>query len=59
MFLCLGNKLARRNLPAVLVYFSIFLFPFSSAVSNLETIVEWTFIWPDSRPCSISELFTK
>ena len=34
------------------------LLPFSSTVSNLDTILEWTLIVPDSRPCSISELFT-
>ena len=33
------NKLASRNLPAVDVYFSNFLLPFSSTVSNLEIIV--------------------
>ena len=35
----LGNKFASRNLPAVEVYFSNFLLPFSSIVSNLEIIV--------------------
>ena len=34
-----GNKLANKNLPAVEVYFSNFLLPFSSIVSNLEIIV--------------------
>ena len=59
MSLFFGNKLARRNLPTVLVYFSNFIFPFSSTVSNLDIILEWTFMLPDSKPCSISELFTK
>ena len=54
-----GNKFARRNLPAVLVYFSIFRLPSLSTVSNLEIIVECTLIWPISNPCSISELFIK
>ena len=52
--LFLGNKLASKNLPAVLVYFSTFVFPSSSIVSNLEITVECTFISPDSNPCSFS-----
>ena len=59
IFLFFGNKFANKNLPTVLVYFSIFLLPFSSIVSNLEIIDEWTLICPDSKACSISELFTK
>mgnify|MGYP003346315116 CR=1 FL=1 len=39
IFLFFGSKLANKNLPAVEVYFSNFLFPFSSTVSNLEIIV--------------------
>ena len=39
MSLFFGNKLASKNLPAVDVYFSNFLFPFSSTVSNREIIV--------------------
>ena len=34
-----GNRLANKNLPAVEVYFSNFLLPLSSIVSNLEIIV--------------------
>ena len=34
-----GNKFASKNLPAVDVYFSNFLFPLSSTVSNLDIIV--------------------
>ena len=44
-----GNKLANKNLPAVDVYFSYFLLPFSSTVSNLEMIVLWTFICPEDK----------
>ena len=54
-----GKRFAKINLPAVLVYFSNLIFPFSSTVSNLETILEWTLIWSFSRANSISELFTK
>ena len=54
-----GKRFASKNLPAVLVCFSNFWFPFSSIVSNREIILEWIFILPDSKPCSISELFTK
>ena len=39
MLLFLGNKFANKNLPAVEVYFSIFLLPCSSTVSYLEIIV--------------------
>ena len=35
----LGNKLANRNLPAVVVYFSNFFLPSASTVSNLDIIV--------------------
>ena len=35
-----GNKLANKNLPAVLVCFSTLTLPFSSTVSNLEIILE-------------------
>ena len=59
MSLFFGNKFAKRNLPAVLVYFSNLTFPLSSTVSNLEIILEWTFICLVSSACSISELFTK
>ena len=34
-----GNKFASKNLPAVVVYFSNFLLPFSSKVSKRDTIV--------------------
>ena len=34
-----GNRFANKNLPAVDVYFSNFLLPFSSTVSNLDIIV--------------------
>ena len=43
ILLFFGNKFANKNLPAVLLYFSIFLLPFSSKVSNLEIIDECTF----------------
>ena len=48
-----GNKFANRNLPAVDVYFSNFLLPFSSTVSYLEIIVLCTFISPDDKANSI------
>ena len=38
--LCFGNKLASKNLPAVLVNFCCIVFPFSSTVSNLDIILE-------------------
>ena len=44
ILLFFGSKLANKNLPAVDVYFSYFLFPFSSIVSILDIIVLWTFI---------------
>ena len=53
IFKYLGNKFANKNLPAVEVYFSNFLFPFSSTVSNLEIIVLWTLIWPEDKANSI------
>ena len=40
ILLFLGNRLANKNLPAVLICFSKFVFPFSSNVMNLETILE-------------------
>ena len=40
MFGLFGKMLANKNLPAVLVYFSFTIFPFSSIVSNLEIILE-------------------
>ena len=39
ILLFLGSKFANKNLPAVDVYFSYFLFPFSSTVSILDMIV--------------------
>ena len=48
-----GNKFANKNLPAVDVYFSYFLLPFSSTVSNLDIIVLWTLICPDDKANSI------
>ena len=54
-----GIKFDNKNLPAVLMCFSNLVFPFSSTVSNLETILEWTLIWPISSACSISEVLTK
>ena len=59
MFGLFGKMLANKNLPAVLVYFSFTIFPFSSIVSNLEIILEWTFIASHSKDCSISEPSTK
>ena len=59
MSLFFGNKLASKNLPAVDVYFSNFLFPFSSTVSNREIIVLWTLIWPDDKANSIWSASTK
>ena len=59
MSLFFGNKLANKNLPAVDVYFSYFLFPLSSTVSNLEIIVLWTLICPDERANSIWSASTK
>ena len=40
MFRLFGKMLANKNLPAVLVYFSFTIFPFSLIVSNLEIILE-------------------
>ena len=54
-----GNKLANKNLPAVEVYFSNFLFPSLSTVSNLEIIVLWTFICPEDKANSIWSASTK
>ena len=59
ILLFLGNKFANKNLPAVEVYFSIFLFPCSSNVSYLEMIVLCTFIWPDDNANSIWSEFVK
>ena len=54
-----GSKFANKNLPAVLICFSYLSFPSSPIVTNLETILEWTLIYPVSRACSISWLSTK
>ena len=59
MLLFLGNKFANKNLPAVEVYFSVFLFPSSSRVSYLEMMVLCTFIWPDDNANSIWSEFVK
>ena len=59
MSLFFGNKLANKNLPAVEVYFSNFLLPFSSIVSNLEIIVLWTLISPEDNANSIWSALTK
>ena len=59
MFDFFGKILANKNLPAVLVCFSNTMFPFSSIVSNLDIILEWTFIELQSKACSISDAFTK
>ena len=59
LLILFGKRFANKNLPAVLICFSNFIFPFSSTVLNLETILEWTFICPISRACSISEVLTK
>ena len=48
-----GSKFANKNLPAVEVYFSNFLLPLSSTVSNLDIIVLCTFICPDDNANSI------
>ena len=53
MLLFLGSKFANKNLPAVDVYFSYFLFPFSSIVLNLEIMVLCTFISPEDKANSI------
>ena len=58
LFKFFGIKFANKNLPAVLMSFSYFVYPFSSTVANLEAILEWTLIWPISKACSISEVFT-
>ena len=54
-----GNKFANKNLPAVEVYFSNFLLPCSSTVSNLDIIVLWTLIWPEDKANSIWSASTK
>ena len=54
-----GKRLANKNLPAVLICFSCLILPFSSIVSNLDTILECTFICPLSKPWSISDMFVK
>ena len=59
IFLFFGSKFANKNLPAVDVYFSNFLFPLSSIVSNLDIIVVWTFICPVERACSIASASIK
>ena len=59
MSLFFGSKLANKNLPAVVVYFSNFLFPLSSTVSKRETIVVWTLICPVERACSIASALIK
>ena len=59
ILLFFGSKFASRNLPAVEVYFSNFLFPFSSTVSNLDIIVLCTLIWPEDNANSIWSESTK
>ena len=59
LFKFFGKRLANKNLPAVLMWFSYLTLLFLSIVSNLDKILEWTFICPASNACSISEVFTK
>ena len=59
ILLFLGSKFANKNLPAVDVYFSYFLFPFSSTVSILDIIVLWTLIWSEAKANSIASTSTK
>ena len=49
-----GNKLANKNLPAVLVYFSILFDPSSLTVLNVEIIFECKLTDLLSKACSIS-----
>ena len=59
ILLFLGSRFANKNLPAVEVYFSNFLFPFSSTVSILDIIVLWTLIWSEANANSIASTSTK
>ena len=52
-----GSTLANRNLPAVLVYFCVMLFPFSSTVSKIEIIFECKLISLFSMAWPISSMF--
>ena len=54
ILLFFGSKLAKRNLPAVLEYFSIILSPLESTVSKVEIILECKLIDLFSKACSIS-----
>ena len=54
-----GNRLANKNLPAVLVYFSITEFPALSIVLKVETILECKLIALFSKACSISSMLKK
>ena len=59
MLLFFGSKFANKNLPAVDVYFSNFLLPFSSTVSILYIIVLCTLIWSEANANSIASTSTK
>ena len=56
---CLGSMSASKNLPTLVWYVLKTGLPFSSTVSNLDTILEWTLIDLFSRPCAISSKFRK
>ena len=49
-----GRRLANKNLPAVLVYFSKIILPLESSVLNVEIIFECKLIDLFSKACSIS-----
>ena len=55
----IGKILANKNLPAVLVYFSLILLPSLSTVLNTDTIFECKLIDLFSRACSISSILEK
>ena len=54
-----GRRFANKNLPAVLVCFSIMLFPFASIVLKVDIILECKLIDLFSRACSISSTLEK
>ena len=56
MLLFNGSKLAKRNLPAVLVYFSIFVDPSLFIDLKVEIILECKLIDFPSKACSISSI---
>ena len=59
ILLLVGRILANKNLPAVLVYFSILIFPFSSNVLKVDIIFECKLIDLLSKACSISSIPAK